>query len=204
MLPNTFQELIRHFVNLPSIGPKMAERLTLFVFKQSKEDIISFSHALEALTKLSSCKRCYAISDQEYCSICRDPKRDTTILCVVEDALDAIAIERTGVFSGRYHILGGVIEPGKNKKQIDAPLTVSDLLQRTEKENIQEILLATNPTSEGDLTALYIRQQLNQFPHIRISRIARGLATGGDIEHADEQTLISSLQNRRYYESLSK
>lgn len=204
MLPNAFQELIKHFAHLPSIGPKMAERLTLFVFKESQEDILSFSKALESLTKLSSCKRCHAISDQEYCSICRDKKRNASLLCIVEDALDAIAIEKTGSFSGRYHILGGVIEPGKNNQNNASTLTISHLMKRLEKEMIQEVILATNPTSEGDLTALYIRQQLNRFPHIQISRIAKGLATGGDIEHADEQTLISSLENRRYYERASK
>ncbi|NCU41653.1 MAG: recombination protein RecR [Candidatus Moranbacteria bacterium] len=201
MHPKPFQELIKHFSSLPSIGPKMAERLTLYLFKQSPEDIKSFALSLEALTKLSFCKRCFNVSDQEHCSLCRDTQRDQTIICVVEDALDAIAIERSSFFHGTYHILGGTLEIGKNGETNEPSLTIEKLLHRISEEKTQEILLATNPTTEGDLTALYIKRKLHIFPSLRISRIAKGLATGGDIEYADEQTLIGALKNRRYYDA---
>jgi len=200
MYPKPFSDLIRHFSSLPSVGPKMAERLVLYLFKRSPEEIASFSEALLSLTHLSTCTQCHHISDQNLCSICRDTKRDASVLCVVEDALDAIAIERAHFFTGRYHILGGVIEPGKNGTDNQSLLTITHLMKRISQENIQEVLLATNPTSEGDLTALYLRRQLSQTPHLKISRIARGLATGGDIEYADEQTIRGALQNRQYYE----
>lgn len=177
----------------------MAERLVLHIFKQSPEDITTFSKSLESLTTLSSCKRCHMISNQEYCQICQNTQRDTTLLCVVEDALDAFSLERAGVFRGRYHILGGLIKIGKDGQDNQSDLTLPHLLKRIKEEAIQEVLLAMNPTTEGELTALYIKRQCTDIPNLKISRIARGLSTGGDIEYADEQTLIGALENRKYY-----
>jgi recombination protein RecR len=204
MLPQSFQVLIRHLSSLPSIGPKMAERLTLHLFKQSQEDLHAFADAISSLASLSSCVCCHNVSEGEFCPVCANPKRDIGILCVVEDALDAIAIERSGMFSGRYHILGGVMDVGRNGNSNESDLTIGHLLSRVRDETISEVILATNPTTEGDLTALYIRRQLSRFPHIRVSRIARGLATGGDIEYADDQTLAGALRNRSAYETLQK
>jgi len=199
MYPKSFSNLIEHFASLPSVGPKMAERLVLHIFKQSPEDIKTFAESLEGLTQLTSCKRCHTISDQEYCSICRDIQRDDSVLCVVEDALDALSIERAGVFQGKYHILGGLIKMGKEGQDNASELTLVHLLKRLKEEETKEILLAMNPTTEGELTALYIKRQCSQLPHLKVSRIARGLSTGGDIEYADEQTLIGAIQNRKYY-----
>lgn len=199
MYPKPFSDLIKHFSSLPSVGPKMAERLVLHIFKQSPEAISSFAESLEDLTKLTSCKRCHIVSDQEYCRICQDTRRDTSLLCVVEDALDALSIERAGIFQGRYHILGGLIKMGKDGQSNQSELTLPHLFKRLKEEDTKELLLATNPTTEGELTALYIKRQCSQLPNLKVSRIARGLATGGDIEYADEQTLIGAIQNRKYY-----
>jgi len=200
MLPHAFQTLIRHLSSLPSVGPKMAERLALFLFKRDKEEIRAFADAVSALASLSSCSRCHSVSEGDVCAVCRDSKRDASVICVVEDALDALAIERTGVFHGLYHVLGGVIETGKNGSDNQSSLTIDHLLSRLREEGAEEVILATNPTAEGDLTALYLRRQISRLGNVRISRIARGLATGGDIEYADEQTLFGAIENRKKYE----
>lgn len=192
MYPKPFQNLIDHFVSLPSIGPKMAERLVLYLFKQDREKLDAFAQALESLHELHSCSRCYHIAENGLCGICRDEQRDPHTLCVVEEPLDVIAFERTGRYHGRYHVLGGVMEGQKDS----AHLRIGELLARVPAENISEVILATNPTTEGDLTALYIRKKLESF-NITVSRLARGLASGGDIEYADEMTLVSSIQNRK-------
>jgi len=204
MLPKPFTDLIQYFSSLPSVGPKMAERLVLHLFKRSPEDITSFAKALESLATLQSCARCHNVSDQELCAVCRDTKRDGSVIAVVEDALDAIAIERAHIFEGKYHVLGGLLETGKNGSDNAQELTIEHLTKRIEDESLQEIRIATNPTSEGDLTALYLRRKLSEFPTLKISRIARGIATGGDIEYADEQTLAGAMKNRQYYTSSKK
>ena len=173
----------------------MAERLVLYLFKQDQEKLEDFAQCLEDIHKLQICKQCFHIAESTLCSICLDTRRDMTVLCVVEEPLDIIAIERTRSFQGRYHVLGGVMEPVK--KNASAPaLRIPELLKRVEDENIQEVVLATNPTTEGDLTALYLKKKLEPF-HIKVTRIARGLATGGDIEYADEITLTSAITNRK-------
>lgn len=191
--PKTFQSLISHFSSLPSVGPKMAERLVLFLFKQDKEKIQNFAESLEAIKNLKTCARCFHIAENELCDICSDAKRFTDTLCAVEEPLDVIAIERTSSYQGLYHVLGGLMDGGKNENN---NLRISELLQRVKNENIQEVILATNPTTEGDLTALYIKKKLEPLK-IKVTRIGRGMATGGDIEYADELTLISSLTNRK-------
>lgn len=195
MYPKPFEKLIRHFTSLPSIGPKMAERLVLYLFKQDQERLEDFAQCLEDIHKLQICKQCFHISEGTLCSICLDPRRDTSVLCVVEEPLDIIAIERTRSFQGRYHVLGGVMEPAGKHAQTNT-LRIPELLRRVEDENIKEVVLATNPTTEGDLTALYLKKKLEVFD-IKVTRIARGLATGGDIEYADELTLTSAITNRK-------
>lgn len=191
--PKVFQSLISHFSSLPSVGPKMAERLVLFLFKQDQEKIENFAESLEALKHLKSCTRCFHIAENELCDICSDTKRFTDTLCVVEEPLDVIAIERTGIYQGLYHVLGGLMDGGQNENN---NLRVAELIQRVKNENIKEVILATNPTTEGDLTALYLKKKLEPFK-IKVTRIGRGMATGGDIEYADELTLTSSLTNRK-------
>jgi recombination protein RecR len=191
--PKVFQSLISHFSSLPSVGPKMAERLVLFLFKQDQEKIENFAESLEALKHLKSCTRCFHIAENELCDICYDARRFTDTLCVVEEPLDVIAIERTGIYQGLYHVLGGLMDGGQNESN---NLRISELVERVKNENIKEVILATNPTTEGDLTALYLKKKLEPFK-IKVTRIGRGMATGGDIEYADELTLTSSLTNRK-------
>jgi recombination protein RecR len=190
--PKAFESLITHFASLPSIGPKMAERLVLYLFKQEEEKLVAFAESLEGLKHLSSCRECFYISEAERCAFCSDSSRDQTTICVVEEPLDVIAIERTGSYHGRYHVLGGVLDAGRE----DATLRISELLDRLASGVVQEVILATNPTTEGDMTAYFLKSKLVHLP-VKVTRIARGMATGGDIEYADEVTLTSSLTNRQ-------
>lgn len=192
--PKAFQSLIAHFSALPSVGPKMAERIVLYLFKQDPEKLQHFAESLEELPRLKSCTRCFHIAENELCDICANGRRETTTLCVVEEPLDVIAIERIGIYNGLYHVLGGLLESGKNDNS--GNLRISELLNRVTNEGIKEVILATNPTTEGDLTALYLKKKLGPSM-VKITRIGRGLATGGDIEYADEQTLSAALTNRR-------
>ncbi len=192
--PRAFQNLIAQFASLPSIGPKMAERLVLYLFKQEDEKLMAFAESLENLKHLKACERCFYITENHLCVFCKDEKRTLGVLCVVEEPLDVIAIERTGSFSGRYHVLGGVLEGSGDAKEKE--LHIQELLERINSEHITEVILALNPTTEGDLTALFLKTKLKSLP-VKVTRIARGMATGGDIEYADELTLSSSLENRK-------
>lgn len=192
--PKAFQSLIAHFSALPSVGPKMAERIVLYLFKQSPEKLENFAESLEELPRLKSCTRCFHIAESELCNICSDQRRNQKVLCVLEEPLDVIAIERIGIYSGLYHVLGGVLESGRDDNS--GNLRINELLHRVEDDGIEEVILATNPTTEGDLTALYLKKKLEPFK-IKVTRIARGLSTGGDIEYADEITLTSALTNRK-------
>lgn len=195
MYPKPFKKLIEHFSSLPSVGPKMAERLTLHLFKQPKEDLDDFAESLRAITGLCICSKCFHIAEHNLCDICSDTSRDSSILCIVEEPMDVIAIERTGRYHGRYHVLGGTMDISP-KKRSDHTLHIPELLARIERESVSEIILATNPTTEGDLTALYLGRKLSG-KKLKITRLGRGLATGGDIEYADELTLSSALTHRR-------
>lgn len=192
--PKPFQDLIAHFSALPSVGPKMAERIVLYLFKQEDFRLIEFAEALESLKNLSFCTRCFNISERALCDICEDPKRDSALLCVVEEPMDVIAIEKSGSFMGRYHCLGGVMQTGSGDG--NPSLRITELLRRIPEEGVREVILALNPTTEGDLTALYLKKKLAGIPGASVTRLARGLATGGDIEYADETTLRSALTNR--------
>jgi len=193
MYPKAFKKLIDHFASLPSVGPKMAERLVLFLFKQNPEKLEDFAKTLSELkTNLKYCQQCYNISEGELCLVCADKSRDQKSICVVEEPLDIFAIEKTKKYNGLYHVLGGVIEPiASNDK-----LKISELEQRVKNNGITEIILAMNPTTEGDATALYVARTLKEYP-TQITRLARGLSTGGDIEYADELTLGSAILNRK-------
>lgn len=193
MFPKSFKKLIDQFSSLPSVGPKMAERLVLYLFKQDNNKLKEFAESLEALKNLNECKRCFNIAEENLCEICKNSQREQKTICVVEEPLDIISIEKTGTYKGLYHVLGGVIFLGKES----TPLKINELLTRIKGEGIQEIILATNPTTEGDATALYIKSKLKDFSNLKITRLARGLSTGGDIEYADEITLGSAITNRR-------
>jgi recombination protein RecR len=191
MYPKAFQKLIRNFSALPSVGPKMAERLVLFLFKQDREKIKEFAENLLEIKNLSICKKCFNIAEGELCEFCKDQKRDQYSICVVEDPLDIISIERTKVYSGLYHVLGGVIQVGDSGEDLKIP----QLIDRIQNEKTKEVILATNPTTEGDATALYLKRKLQPLK-VKITRLGRGLSTGADLEYADELTLSSALTNR--------
>ena len=189
--PKPFKKLIENFSSLPSVGPKMAERLVLYLFKQDKNKLKEFSENLLAIQDLKICQRCYNISEDDLCEICKDPSRDQKTICVVEEPLDIISFERTNAYRGLYHVLGGVLSGGSSEF-----LKIKELINRLKNEKTTEVILATNPTTEGDATALYLKKEIGSS-EIKITRLARGLSTGSDIEYADEITLSSALNNRR-------
>jgi recombination protein RecR len=192
--------LIEAFARLPGIGPKTAQRLTYHLLRAPDAEARTLATALVAVRdQVVFCERCFNISDQPLCPICRDPGRDATRLCVVEEPLDVLALERTAEFKGLYHVLHGAISPidgiGPDRLKIRELLNRADEAKRS-GEPIAEVILATNPTLEGEATAMYLAERLEDTVEV-VSRIARGLPVGGDLEYADEVTLIRALQGRR-------
>jgi len=195
MFPKLFQKLIDHFTGLPSVGPRMAERLVLYLFKQDKNRIQQFAKDLyEFGSNLNYCEKCFHVAEKDFCDICLDKKRDQATICVVEDPLDVISVEKTRNYRGLYHVLGGNLSV-MNEEEIKK-LKINELIKRAKNEKFKEVILATNPTTDGETTALYLARVLKPFK-IKVTRIARGLPTGGDIEYADEVTLGSSIEGRR-------
>jgi recombination protein RecR len=194
MYPKSFKKLIDNFASLPSVGPKMAERLVLYLSKLDKEKIRNFSESLLAILALKSCPKCFNIAEEGLCEICKDSRRDKAVVCVVEEPLDIFSIEKTGIFKGLYHVLGGVLQTTVNGENKD--LKIPQLLKRIEAEKIKEVIIATNPTTEGDITALYLKKKLAPL-EVTVTRLARGLSTGGDIEYVDDITLSSAFSNRK-------
>ncbi len=195
-LPEPVQNLISAFARLPGIGPKSASRLTFFLLRAPEEVTTQLSDALSALNKATGlCSICFNItlSDQEKCDICVDERRDSESICVVEEPLDVLAIERTGGYHGRYHVLHGVLSPIEGIGPDD--LKIRPLLERI-KMGVREVIIATNPSMEGDATALYLKQQMANLP-VRVTRLARGLPVGGDLEYADQNTLLRALAGRQ-------
>lgn len=198
-IPRSVQKLIDEFSQLPGIGPKTASRLTFYLLHLPKEDIAKFGEAVLQLKKnVVTCKICYNLAEQNPCAICSDEKRDKSIIAVVENPLDVIAIEKTNEYIGLYHILGGAISPVDGIGPDE--LCVKELVDRVkqQKGKVKEVILATNPSLEGEATAMYIQKQLMPFK-VKITRIARGLPVGGDLEYADEITLSKALEGRKEY-----
>ena len=192
--PPSLEALIVHLMKLPTIGRKSAERLAFHLLKAPAEQAEELSAAiLRMKERLGYCSRCFNVTEEDPCPVCRDPNRDTKLLCVVEEAMDALAIESAGGYRGRYHVLGGCLSPLKGVTASD--LHFEELERRVAEEEIEEIILATNPTVDGEATALYITQQC-QSREVRLSRIAMGLPMGGSLEYADEQTLQQALLGR--------
>jgi recombination protein RecR len=192
--------LIESFARLPGIGPKTAQRLTYHLLRAPETEARTLAAALiDVRDKVVFCERCFNISDQATCAICRDPARDQRRLCVVEEPLDVLALERTAEFKGLYHVLHGAISPidgiGPERLKIRELLGRADDAAR-EGTPFEEIIIATNPTLEGEATAMYLAERLEAVVGV-VSRIARGLPVGGDLEYADEVTLIRALQGRR-------
>lgn len=187
--------LLEELERLPGIGPKSAQRIAYFVLRSDEEVAERLASALvEVKRSIHFCPRCFDFAEAELCEVCADPKRDATIICVVEEPRDVVAIERTGEFRGTYHVLGGVISPveGIGPEQ----LRIRELLDRVGSGSVTEVVVATNTTVEGETTALYLARMLKPLG-LRVTRIASGLPVGGDLEYADEVTLGRALEARR-------
>ena len=199
MYANAVQDLIDELGRLPGIGPKSAQRIAFHLLKLPREDALRLANVItEVKDKVSFCQRCFNVSEGPECDICRDPRRDQTLLCVVEEPRDIVAIEKTQDYRGRYHVLQGAINPieGVGPDQ----LRIRELLRRLGDEDIHEVILCTNPNLEGDATAMYLSRQLRPLG-IKVTRLASGLPVGGDLEYADELTLGRALEGRREVEA---
>ncbi|WP_158497047.1 recombination mediator RecR [uncultured Micrococcus sp.] len=195
MYEGALQELIDEFGRLPGIGPKSAQRIAFHIMEADADEMTRLADAIRAVKdKVHLCSQCFNVSEQELCGICRDDRRDGTVLCVVEESQDVLAIERTRAFTGKYHVLGGSINPiaGIGPEQ----LHIRELLTRLQDETIQEVILATDPNLEGEATATYLGRMLGATG-IRVTRLASGLPVGGDLEYADEVTLGRAFEGRR-------
>ncbi|MDG2428561.1 MAG: recombination mediator RecR [Acidimicrobiales bacterium] len=195
MYADAVQVVIDELGRLPGVGPKSAQRLAFHLMKLSVEDTSRLTEAInEMKARVRFCDRCFNLAEAEWCSVCFDDRRDGSILCVVEDPRDIVAVERTGEFGGRYHVLGGAISPieGIGPDQ----LRIRELLARLEPEGVDEVILATNPNIEGEATAMYLARLLGPLG-LTVTKIASGLPVGGDLEYADELTLGRALEGRR-------
>lgn len=208
-LPKSIQKLIDELSKLPGVGPKTAARLAFYLLNKSDQDIKSLGQSVSSLKDgLIFCNNCYNIAEENPCAICSDSKRDQTKICVVEETLDIVALEKTD-YNGIYHVLGGVISPIEGVGPEDLRIgKLLNKLQLAEKNKllVEEIILATDPSLEGEATAMYIQNQIQKLQNdnkvnkkIKITRIARGIPVGGDLEYADEITLNRALEGRREY-----
>lgn len=189
------QTLIDELGKLPGVGPRSAQRMALHIVKASTDDASRLARAIaDAKDKVRYCDKCFNLSESTLCAICADERRDSSILCVVEDSRDIVAIERTGEFRGRYHVLLGSLDPlqGIGPDQ----LKIRELIPRLDAEEVKEVIVCTNPNTEGEVTAMYIGRLLKPLG-IRVTRIASGLPVGGDLEYADEVTLGRAIDGRR-------
>lgn len=188
-------ELAAELAKLPGIGRKTALRLTYHLLKQSRDQSRKLAEALLTLSdRIRPCARCYNLTEEELCGICRDPRRDQSVICAVEEASDIGAIERAGEYRGHYHVLGGRLSPLDGVGPED--LTIRQLGERVQSGEVREVILATNPSLEGEATALYVQRQLAAHGVV-VTRIARGLPVGGDLEYADGVTIAQALSARR-------
>lgn len=198
-LTESVTRMMREFEKLPGIGKKSAERIVYHLLKLDKEKALALADSIRAVKEnVRYCKECYNLAEEELCDICREPKRNRSLLCVVEQPRDLIALEQTGMFNGLYHVLLGRIAP---LDQIGPDqLTIVPLIKRVKEGSFEEIVMATNPTVEGDGTALYIMNQLGDFP-VKISRLARGITSGSDLQFANKEMLADALTERQSFRS---
>lgn len=197
IVPSAVEKLIEELGKLPGVGPRTAERLAFHMLKADPHKAQSLGAALDSLhAGVHSCRVCHNFAEADTCAVCEAPGRERQTIAVVEEPFDVVALEKTGLYQGLYHVLGGVISP------IDGigpdALEISSLLRRVETDGIEEVILATNPSLEGESTAMYIRQQLEPSG-IKVTRLARGLPVGGDLEYADQITLGRALQGRQTF-----
>ncbi len=189
------ERLITELSKLPSIGPRSAQRIAFHIIRGRQEDAFGLAEALrEVKERIKPCKRCFNLTEAEECEICRDARRDRTVICVVEDPYDIGPIERTGEYRGLYHVLGGSLSPLDGIEPED--LRIAELLGRIEREEIKELVIATNPNTTGEATAMFIAQEVKDLP-VRVTALASGLPVGGDLEYADEVTLGRAFAGRR-------
>jgi recombination protein RecR len=196
-LPEPIQKLVDAFSRLPGIGPKTASRLTFYLLRAPDEISMDLADALSQLKSgITYCQTCFNITEAGHtiCDICADEERDHKLLCVVEDPLDVFALERTGGYNGYYHVLHGVLSPIEGIGPED--IKFQELVERLRENPVEEIIIATNPSMEGDYTASYIQQQIQPLG-IRVTRLARGLPVGGDLEYADQHTLLRAITGRQ-------
>ncbi len=189
-------KLVGEFEKLPGIGPKSAQRLAFHILRASPEEARRLADAIaDVKTYIKLCPVCFNFTDKDMCDICRDPKRDRSILCVVAEPRDLVAMEKTNEFKGLYHVLGGVISPmdGVGPEM----LKIRELIARLGQDQMAEVVIATNPTIEGDATAMYLAQQVLKPLGLKVTRIAHGMPVGGDLDYADQATLIQALEWRR-------
>ncbi|MBC7251387.1 MAG: recombination protein RecR [Anaerolineae bacterium] len=193
--PEPVTRLIEELSRLPGIGPKTASRLTFYLLRAPAEQTMSLSEAIRQLKeRISFCEVCYNITELTPCPICRDEQRDRTQICVVEEPLDVLALERTHAYHGLYHVLHGAISPVEGIGPND--LRIAELLERLRAGEVVEVILATNPTLEGEATAMYLERQISPLG-VKVTRLARGLPVGGDLEYADEITLARAIEGRQ-------
>ena len=192
---NSFDALVEQFRKLPNIGGKLAQRLAFYVLSMSDEQVNVFAQTvLNAKRTIHYCSVCGNLTDSDVCSICSNPKRDRGVICVVASPSDVIAVEKTREYNGLYHVLHGLISPADNIGPSD--IYIKQLLRRLESDEVKELIIATNPTVEGDATAMYI-SRLVKPTGINVTRLAFGIPVGGDLEYADELTLSKAIENRR-------
>jgi len=195
MFAGPIQELVDELGRLPGIGPKSAQRIAFHLLEVDKDEALRLAAAItEVKDRIRLCERCFNVAEGQLCTICDDPRRDPTVICVVEDPRDIVAVERTREFNGRYHVLGGALNPidGVGPDQ----LRIRDLLGRLGSGEVKEVILCTNPNLEGEATAMYLARLLGPVG-LKVTRIASGLPVGGDLEYADELTLGRALVGRR-------
>lgn len=194
-LPKAVRDLTQEFLRLPGVGPKTAQRLAIHLLRQPSSVVIKFADAMRNLhANVRICSTCFNLSEAEVCGVCKEATRDTSVVCVVEDPLDVEAIERTDSYSGLYHVLGGTLSPMEGVG-VDQ-LTIKELFERIEQGSISELILALDQNMEGEATSRYIMDRLPN-DSIRVTRLARGLPTGGDIEFADAMTLHAAFEGRK-------
>ena len=193
-IPPSLQALIDELARLPGVGKKSAQRMALHILRKPKEQARRLAEAVIGVKdRLSICKNCFNIAEGNQCSICSDPKRDEKTICVIEQASDILPIEKSGAFRGRYHVLGGVLSPLDHQNEAD--LHIEELIQRIKRDQVAEIIVATNPTTEGETTAMLVAQRLKPTG-VKVTRIARGIPIGSELEFADEATLSRALEGR--------
>jgi recombination protein RecR len=189
------ERLIAELSKLPSIGPRSAQRIAFHIIRGRQEDALGLAEALrEVKERIKPCRRCFNLTEAEECEICRDARRDRSAICVVEDPYDIGPIERTGEYRGLFHVLGGSLSPLDGVEPED--LRIAELLARIEREEIKELVIATNPNTTGEATAMFIAQEVKDVP-VRVTALASGLPVGGDLEYADEVTLGRAFAGRR-------